>query len=182
MNNRLPLYSKASVAIERGLKVSGVVNIADLPELAGLLSRTDGVISVALKAEKHLDGSRFLHGHLQAELFLECQRCMQPMPWLLDDTFELRLVFSEEEELRWLKDSDPYLVQDDRLPFWQIVEAESLLMLPMIARCEVVNCPNSADVSALSTNEGRFSDNSGLPADEPRTENAALAVLKNLKF
>jgi uncharacterized protein len=47
----------------------------------------------------------------------------------------LRLVGSEAEERRLLRECEPYLVEDDVLPLQEIVEEEALLALPIAPRC-----------------------------------------------
>ena len=93
-----------------------------------------------LEAAKDRSGAVWLSGAIRGELSLTCQRGLHPFAWTCDLKPQLRLVASEAEEERVLKDCEPYLVQDDVLPLRELVEDEVLLALPMMPRCDDADC------------------------------------------
>lgn len=135
----IPKQVSAQRAVAGRQRFTGELALAQLERLAPQLASTEGVLAVDLSAEKDRAGS-WLRGTLRGELQLVCQRGLHPMPWTCDLAPELRLVSSEAEEEKFLKDSEPYLVEDDVLPLRDLVEDEVLLALPMLPRCDDPDC------------------------------------------
>jgi uncharacterized protein len=136
---RLPLHASASRALATRQHFRGTVPLAQLPRLAALMADAAGALDVELEAAKD-GGASWLRGTIRGVLSLTCQRGLHPFPWTCDAQMALRLVASEAEEARVLKESEPYLVQDDRLPLRELVEDEVLLALPMTPRCDDPDC------------------------------------------
>lgn len=136
----LPLHAKVSTALGREARYEGVVPVARLPRLAAALAAPTGEVEAELTLGRDANRAPRLKGHLRGRLPLVCQRCLQPFDWPLDVAIDLRLVFNEDEETRVLKDAEPFLVEDDRLPIHALVEDEALLALPFAPRCERPDC------------------------------------------
>lgn len=136
----IPLHASAAKAIATRQRFAGRLPLAQLPRLAAQLADTAGALEVDLEASKDAAGAAWLKGEIRGALTLTCQRGLHPYTWPLQLTSALRLVSSEAEEARVLKDSEPYLVQDDRLPLRELVEDEVLLGLPMMPRCDDPDC------------------------------------------
>ncbi len=140
----LPLHAKVSSALTREASYAGSLPVSRLERLKQALAALHDTPQTDLQVELQLrrDKTRApkLEGRVRGELTMTCQRCLQPFQFVLDAAIDLRLVFNEEEENRVLKDAEPYLVEDDQLPFHVIVEEEVLLALPFSARCERDDC------------------------------------------
>lgn len=136
----IPLHANAAKAIAARQRFAGRLPLAQLPRLSAQLADPAGSLEVDLEAAKDAAGAAWLKGTLRGELSLTCQRGLHPFVWTLDLQTALRLVTSEAEEARVLKDCEPYLVRDDRLPLRELVEEEVLLALPMMPRCEDPDC------------------------------------------
>ncbi|WP_273453567.1 YceD family protein [Nevskia ramosa] len=140
----LPLHAKVSSALTREASYAGSLPVSRLERLKQALAdlhdtpQTDLQIELQLRRDK--TRAPKLEGRVRGELTMTCQRCLKPFQFVLDAAIDLRLVFNEEEENRVLKDAEPYLVEDDQLPFHVIVEEEVLLALPFSARCERDDC------------------------------------------
>lgn len=141
----IPNKVSASSVLTHPHRFEGELSLKSLARVTEVLGGLDAPVSVALQADRD-SGYPRLHGQLQAELGLRCQRCGRKFDWTLDAAVDLRLVFSEEEEKRVLEGSDPYLIENDELPVRQVVEDEILLALPMLLRCE--SCENSVMAAA----------------------------------
>ena len=99
---------------------------------------------------------------------LECQRCLQPMPWPLHA--QRRLFFVEGEDAAASLDADhddDVLALTPALDLWALVEDELLLALPIVPRHEV--CPAPLPRALLDD------DAEAAPEDNPF---AALAALR----
>ncbi len=136
----IPALICASKALNRRERYQGALPLKQMPRLAAVLVEPDGELKAELQAERDSEGAGWLRGKISGVLPLTCQRGLHPFDWGCDVAVMLRLVFSEEEEERLLKDCEPYLVRDDQLPMREVVEDEVLLALPIVARCDDLNC------------------------------------------
>lgn len=136
----LPLHAKVSSALNREASYAGSLPVSRLERLKAAVADPDTDLQVELQIRRDKTRAPKLEGRVRGELMMICQRCLKPFPLSLDAGIDLRLVFNEDEENRVLKDAEPYLVEDDQLPFHAIVEEEVLLALPFSARCERDDC------------------------------------------
>ena len=136
----IPKQVSAARAISANQRFSGSLPIAQMPRLAAQLADKAGGLEVDLEAGKDRAGALWLSGEIKGELSLTCQRGLHPYAWTCGLVPRLRLVTSEAEEARVLKDCEPYLVQDDVLPIRELVEDEVLLALPIVPRCDDPAC------------------------------------------
>jgi uncharacterized protein len=145
MKNTIPQRISASAALARGARYAGSLPLARLPRLADCAAGEGGEVQVDLTLERDAGRSPHLRGRIQATVPQQCQRCLRSFPQPLDVNLDLRLVFSEAEEVRLLRDCDPYLVLDDEVPLQQIVEDELLLALPMSPHCDRPDCAGAPE-------------------------------------
>jgi uncharacterized protein len=136
----IPLRVKASQAALRHAAFAGSVPLAKLPRLSASLAETSGTLQVELQATRDGEGQDWLHGEIRGRLPLMCQRGLHAFDWDCDVALSLALVESESEEAKLLKDTESYLVEDDELPLRDLVEEEVLLALPIVPRCEDLDC------------------------------------------
>jgi len=136
----IPHHVQASKALARGELYEGVIPLQQLPRLSEQLAEAKGGLEVSLHAGKDEQGQAWLKGTVRGTLKLPCQRGLHPFDWRCDVEMALRLVSTEAEEQRLLKECEPYWVQNDELPLRELVEDEVLLALPMTARCEDPDC------------------------------------------
>lgn len=164
----IPQTIRVSSAANREAHFAGELPVTELPRLREALASDDGAVAVDVLVWKS-SGYPALSGTLQGTLQLECRRCGETFGLALMHKLDLRLVSSEEEEARLLRDCEPYWVQDDELELRELIQDESLLALPMLPRCE--SCENVANAASepAPTNE------------ESRRENP-FAALKKLKL
>jgi uncharacterized protein len=141
----LPLYAKAATAITRGGVFAGSVPVAKLARLKASLCDDEGLLTTELHVARNRHGRPHLFGVLRGDLGLICQRCLRPFRWPLDVAVDLRLVESEAEENEALKESECWLIEDDKLPLQDIVEDEALLALPLAPRCGRPDCMATAE-------------------------------------
>lgn len=110
----------------------------------------------------------WLHLAANANLALECQRCLQPVTVPLEIERSFRFVHDEDEaEALDAESEDDVLVLERTLDSQQLVEDELLLSLPVVALHD--ECPDPLPLPA-----DEFDDEE----EEPENPFAALAVLK----
>lgn len=135
----IPQHVSAARAIAGRQRFAGQLVVKQLPRLAIEVADTGGRLEIELEAGKE-GGESWLRGAIRGDLMLTCQRGLHPFGWTCDVKLVLRLVTTEAEEERLLKDFEPYLIRDDRLPLRELVEDEVLLALPMMPRCDDPDC------------------------------------------
>ncbi|TXH04164.1 MAG: hypothetical protein E6R07_09510 [Nevskiaceae bacterium] len=164
----IPQTIRVSSAVNREAHYVGELPVKALPRLREALAGDGGSVQADLLAWKS-SGYPALSGTLRATLDLECRRCGAVFAYALAHKLDLRLVSSEEEEARLIRDCEPYQVQDDELALHELIEDETLLALPMLPRCE--SCENVRKEASATTPE----------TEMPRRENP-FAALKKLKL
>jgi uncharacterized protein len=109
----------------------------------------------------------------QAQVMLQCQRCLQPVAQVLDVDRHFRFVRTEDEAVRLDEESeDDVLVLPRSLDVLELLEDELLLALPLVPRHEI--CPEPLPMSAgdlVAEEDGQ---------EEPHPF-AALAALRSSK-
>ncbi|MES0874408.1 YceD family protein [Sinimarinibacterium thermocellulolyticum] len=144
----LAVETRASLALEREHRYVGQLSVSQCARLvAELVAGADTALQVELQADRRSGWPR-LHGRIVGALMLECRRCGRPFEQALELAVDLRLVFGEAEERAALAKAEPLLIEDDRLPLWQVVEDEVLLALPMLPRCQ--SCENVVNEAAAT--------------------------------
>ena len=153
--------------------ISGVWPLAHFDRLLPSLASDSGEVKCELRGE--LDGMRrpLLIAHVQADLQLQCQTCMQPMSFQVDHDFSLCVVKDDDEADELGEDVDPLIVGDDveDISLREMFEDELILSLPVVANHEPGEC--SIAVEALSADVAE-------EFDAPAKDNP-FAVLAGLK-
>ncbi|WP_166255671.1 YceD family protein [Marinobacter salicampi] len=95
---------------------------------------------VALAFSKDEERRRIVSGELSAEVMLECQRCMKPMPVTLTSSFRLALVTSDAQAQQLPRELEPFQTDGFTADLWTMVEDELLLVLPPFPLHERKDC------------------------------------------
>lgn len=136
----IPKHVAAAKAVLARQRFAGSVPVAQLPRLAGQLANASGSLEVDFEAGRDAAGLAWLRGAVQGRLTLTCQRGLHPFDWPCRVDTRLRLVSSEAEEEKAMAEAEAHLVEDDQLPLREIIEDEVLLALPIVPRCDDVDC------------------------------------------
>ena len=168
MRAELPKVVSPERLVRSGAPIGGAVKLEGMPRLAELLADSGDVRSVAqtspdgvnevraeLVFERNGAGRIRLRGTVEGEVALNCQRCLQPMVWVVKTSTEL-LVVDEEAGTAGIPDNEEVaLAQDGHLDLWHLVEDELLLAAPAVPMhanrdCGVVEDALSAGLSGGS--------------------------------
>ena len=170
MSERLPEQVDPLRLARQGARVEGVLPLSHSRRLAEYLSETPGEATVVLEFGLGEGVLGYLRGHVQAQLTVICQRCLEPMTMTVEAPFAFGLVVSEAEADRLGDDYEPLLVGDEPLRLGELIEDELILALPVVALHDMQDCPAA---QRLETKD---------PAvDERRADASPFAVLKELK-
>ncbi len=173
MSERLPEHFEATVLARRGARFSGRLALARMPRLVESLQSPDGEVAVELAFDLDPDGQVVLRGHIEARLQLECQRCLEPMPYELERDFTLGVVSDEASADRLPAAYDPLVDNGQPVSTLDVVEDELILSLPLVPMHAAGQC--TAAVPPGTNTKGQDKQ----PA-KPARENP-FAVLADLK-
>ena len=155
---------------EQGETLKGRLKLGSLPRLAPLLADADGEAAFVLTFAR--DGQRRLLIKLdvQADLNLECQRCLANMVLKVDNEICLTPVQGLIEAEQLPENLDPLMLgEGEYLDIAQLVEDELMLGIPSSPRHENIDC-----------NGQEIADFGELPETEMKGENP-FAILAGLQ-
>jgi uncharacterized protein len=130
----LPSQLDPRKVFRQALQIQGHIAVSALDRLCGLLLDEQGVVSASLTFEVDSDRRLRIRGHVSAEVNVVCQRCMQPMTQVLNDTIDLVMVSSEDRMKQLPASLDPWFCgEDDMLIPADIVEEQLILAMPIVS-------------------------------------------------
>jgi uncharacterized protein len=159
----------------RGRTLEGRIPLAALSRLVPLLQGAEGDAVYRLHFEMDEGGVPRVNGQVEATLLLQCQRCMEAMPFPVSSRVRLGIVRDRQAAEQLPANLEPLLVSEEGITVAAIVEDELILALPVVAMHELEVCPQG---EAFRTNPG--DDQGQGSADSEKRENP-FAVLAQLK-
>ena len=132
-NERLPVHIDPLRMADTRRLLQGQIALAEMARLGESLQDSDGEVTISLEFGTDNEGIRFMRGRIQAEVSLECQRCLETMRFPIDSEFALALVRSTVEAESLPSHYEPLLVEGEPLFLRDIIEDELLLALPIVA-------------------------------------------------
>jgi uncharacterized protein len=170
MRDKLRKRYQAQKEVTQNGRFSGEISLADLKRLQDLLGLEDtGQYEQKIVLSFEFLRSEFdiamLNGHLQTRLTLECQRCLQPMDFPLDQDFSL--LIDASDEIVQHSSQDTLYSDDGWIDIVEVVEDELILTIPLVAMHENRDCNSNWQASSAAV-------------ETPTGENP-FAVLQQLK-
>jgi uncharacterized protein len=128
---------------DNAIRVHGVLPVKQLARLSSSLFTDDGEVDVNLTFGVDEEGIRFVRGHYEAHLTLQCQRCMESLIYGITDDFALAIVNPPKvgKEADQLPSRyDPALITDGMLHVPDMVEDELIVNLPIVPMHDSTDC------------------------------------------
>jgi uncharacterized protein len=177
----LPPQLDPRKVFRQALQIQGYIAVSALDRLCGILLDEQGVVNASLSFEVDSDRRLRIRGHVNAEVNVVCQRCMQPMAMVLDDSIDLVMVSTEERMKQLPASLDPWFCgEDDMLIPADIVEEQLILAMPIVTMHQ-----SCIDIDTLNSQarelpeKGASGRDSSEPAPEKHNPFAVLAGLKS---
>ncbi len=139
MAERIPQRIDHYRYTDKGVTLEGIIteleSDKDLLRLQASVINQQGVIHYHLEFDKDRIDNRFVHGHIEAKVIMQCQRCMENFSLDLNcdvsiafvhDDFEQKQAEDSGYDVFWLSEKELF---DPRI----LIEDELLLALPQIA-------------------------------------------------
>ena len=149
VSTSMPEHISLDKWADTGFEWSGEVNPNSFERLATTLSTEHDQSNTQLNAELYRRNNVLhLAFTLTGDVWLTCQRCLQPIAIDLSDDYDIALL-ENESQVRLVNDEQDYLLLDEivteqsperLLPFKKLVEDEILLKTPMAPKhddCEM---------------------------------------------
>ncbi|PID48915.1 MAG: hypothetical protein CR991_09255 [Proteobacteria bacterium] len=136
MSSRLPVEVNPFRLIEQGKILKARLPIEQMPRLRELLVESANAFEVELHFG-HSDSRRpMITGHIQGEVSLRCQRCLEPIAIEMDTWSEVVLTTSQTDRIPEEEGYELYIIDNERLFLQDFIEDEILLALPVVPRHE----------------------------------------------
>jgi len=155
--------------------LTGKIPLTTMKRLSSLL--TDNAADVVIDLVFGVDesGQANITGKVEAQVFMLCQRCMQPMELQLSADVSLAIVSSDYPTEQLPSYYEPLVVEDETVPLSELVEDELLLALPSVPLHDPEECQVQ---ETFTTNQGR---NKFAAVEAPESKPNPFAVLEQLR-
>ncbi|WP_435101341.1 YceD family protein [Arhodomonas sp. AD133] len=130
----LPQWIDLDRVGDGGLQLAGTVPVSALARLGDLLKAASDPVTVEVRVVRDQTGAAVVIGHVDGQLPLECQRCLDVVVTAVHGEFELMVVASETEAAALGQEQDAAVAHEGRLDLYALVEDELILGLPVVAR------------------------------------------------
>ncbi len=138
MQARLQQTYRVSQEIGRNAIFKGSIELSKLQRLSSLVIPQQGSIRVSFEFNQNAFQHPAVTGHIEAELSVECQRCLGPMAQTIDQDFEL-LIDASDEDIQ-TSQLDSVYSEEGYLDMFAVIEDEIILALPLVAMHDDESC------------------------------------------
>jgi uncharacterized protein len=120
---------------DREAALRGDVRLAELTRLSPLLhAQSDGCVAASLCCSRSVDGRGVLRLDFRADVELVCQRCLEPMPYSIDETVEWVLADDGLSGDAAGQGLEVLELGGERLRPLDLLEDEMIVSLPLVPR------------------------------------------------
>ncbi len=132
MSSRLPDFVDPWRLANLGKQLSGAVGLGELSRLAEALVSVEGESLFTLEFYRDEKKRARIKGNVEAELVLECQRCLEPVTLPVDAEVNLAVIEVAAEAELLPDECDPVMVEEGRIQLLDLIEDELLLAIPQV--------------------------------------------------
>jgi uncharacterized protein len=118
----------------RGVTLSGELDIGKLTRLRGLLHSGSGSVRATLRFRQRADGWVGSELAVSAEVELECQRCLEPFRHELNESVNVVIADSGSLPATVPVGFEPFELEDGRLSPAQLIEDELIVLIPLVPK------------------------------------------------
>jgi uncharacterized protein len=129
----LPTLLDMRKLASRDTQLKGVLQLDKLPRLVGLVVDPDGQVEVHCRFSNNEEGHPVLNLQFEAELSVECQRCMEPVSIVVGSNTDLGIVWTEDQAKALPSSLEPLVLEEGQGNLWSVVEDELILSLPIVS-------------------------------------------------
>ncbi len=115
----------------REARLEGELDMDNFERLEEAVIGFEGPVSYTLDFSLGVQRRPAVHGHIQGNMVMQCQRCMQPMAVLVASDVALGAICDDEMAQHLPVDLEPLQCDDWKFELKQLIEDELLLALPL---------------------------------------------------
>lgn len=154
MLKRLPGFVDPLRYAEEGKRLQGEIDITEMDRLKASVSRAKACVKLNMSFGMDELKNKFIDGHMQTELTLICQRCLQDMTVTIKRDFLLGLVRNVKQADALPHGYEPLMVNLTTVKLAAIIEDELILALPIVpmhaaSQCQAVAHSQATDEAAV---------------------------------
>lgn len=138
MQDKLRRHYQIQKEVSRGGFFEGIIDVGELSKLAGFLLSDQANIVVEFSIRQSDYDAPLLEGRLEAELTLECQRCLEAMEIPLQIDF--KLLINADDDVVAESSLETVYSEDGTIDIFEVVEDEIVLGLPLVIMHDDVAC------------------------------------------
>jgi len=137
-----PLPSQVDIRklATKGTDIHAKIKVNQLPRLEQMVHDANSDVEVKLHFAVNDQGKFQLSGSVESVLSVTCQRCMDAMPLVVNSSFDLVAVWSDDEAAHLAKNLDPLILDDELVDLEGVVEEELILSIPFVSYHEPSQC------------------------------------------
>lgn len=132
-NQPLPRQGDPRKYAQQGVEISGYVELRQLPRVLAEVTDENARFAVVLSFNIDDEYKRVVHGSIEGEVGLTCQRCLETVQVPLACVVNLGIVWDEDQAKALPRERDPWIAAEGPAELYDIVEEELLLSLPAVA-------------------------------------------------
>jgi len=130
---------------DRGVTLSGELNIGQLTRLRGLLHSDSGSVRATLRFRQRGDGWLASEVEYRADVELVCQRCLEPFRQELEESVNVVIADSDSLPTTAPTGFEPFELEGGRLQPVQLIEDEVIVAIPLVPKhARVEDCGSLA--------------------------------------
>jgi uncharacterized protein len=175
MSSRLPEFVDPRRLANQGAGFSGTVELGELPRLSEALMDPVGIAEFSLEFYRDNRKRARIKGQVQADLVLECQRCLGAMVFPVKAELDLAVIQVPEEAESLPESCDPVWVEEETLRLLDLVEDELILAIPQVPK----HAPDACGVDSANPVNGETADQE--QEDDASDKPNPFAVLAGFK-
>lgn len=174
LDSSLPHTVNTRKAVIREARYAGTVGAGQLPSLSDVLAPgNDACVHAEVVFSRDEENRQVVTVSLNADVQVECQRCMERFGQTLESTSQLAIVRTDEEASLLSERYEPLMGAEDT-DLWEIVAEELALVLPVVSY-HPGKCPETRTVPAVENDPG---DGAVQEADRPNPFEGLSVLLK----
>lgn len=151
----LPYEVDALKFCQQRVVLTGQLPISAMPRLLASLVAEEGVADVDVHFSVDEQARKRIGGTVQAQVQMQCQRCLNAVAVDVSSEVQVALVWSDEQAANLPRGIEPVEVDDAHsLSLLELVEDELLLALPLVAHHSQCEMP-TFDPGATLVDEGK---------------------------
>ena len=162
----------------QGKQFEGSLALKQFDRLVDSLADDQGEVKVVLHFHMSEDHRVVLEGHVEANLKMICQRCLDVAELPVRSDLSLMGVMTDEQAKALPEEYEPLQLHEEPLELIPLLEEELLLALPLVPFHPLDACQSQQDFSTETEEEALVA---AVKAEEERKSKNPFSVLAKLK-